>query len=156
MLVVAQLDLAQPDGSRAAAAALASLLPPVPAANGTAELVSSNWYARLLSQQAQAEWRLPPAAPGFNSSLLRQPELPDLVASVLAVANSTNHTCPWDGLLKKPEVSAAQTELLTMLAQTVPGLEEQRLRRERMAVTAAPSSSIGWRGRWAAFSRGAQ
>lgn len=156
MLVVAQLDLAQPDGSRAAAAALASLLPPFPAANGTAELVSSNRYARLLSQQAQAEWRLPPAAPGFNSSLLRQPELPDLVASVLAVANSTNHTCPWDGLLKKPEVSATKTELLSMLAQTVPGLEEQRLRRERMAVTAAPSSSIGWRGRWAAFSRGAQ
>lgn len=153
-LVVAQLELAQPDGSRAAAAAPASPLPPVPAANGTAELVSSNRYARLLSQQAQAEWRLPPAAPGFTSSLLRQPELPDLVAAVLAVANSTSHTCPWAGLLKKPAVSITQTELLTRLAQTVPGVEEQALRRERMAVTAAPSSSVGWRGWWAAFSRG--
>ncbi|PRW50921.1 hypothetical protein C2E21_5461 [Chlorella sorokiniana] len=162
MLVVAQLEMAQPDGSSSAPAAPASPLPPVPAANGTGILLGSSRYARVLSQQQQMEWRLPPTVPGFNSSLVRQPELPQLVSAVLAVANSGADTCPWAAMPDSPPVSASQSRIMTLAAQMAPPVDELRLRHERMAVTGATasgsdgSSPHGWRCLWAAFSHGAQ
>ena len=160
-LAVAQLEMLQPDDSSAAPAAPASPLPPIAAGNGMGVVLGSSRYARLLSRQQQLEWRLPPAAPGFNSSLLRQPELPQLVDAVLAVATSSADTCPWRSTVyhgsqsSRPASSQQMPVELDAIFTKPLKLAEAPLRGARMAVTSPAggnsSSARGWRRWWAAL-----
>ncbi len=154
-MIAVQLELLQPGGGSALPAAPASPLPAVPAGNGVAALVESSRYAQLLSQEQQLEWRLPPAAPGFNSSLLWLPELPPLVDAVLAVSNGSSRDCPLPGGGggEPPGVASALDHLGALMALAVPALDEAAMQQARMAL-GSPASASGWRRWYAAFRSG--
>ncbi|KAI7837422.1 hypothetical protein COHA_008734 [Chlorella ohadii] len=156
-LISVQLELRRPGGGGSALpAAPASPLLAVPAGGGAAALFESSRYARLLSQQQQVEWRLPPAAPGFNSSLLRLPELPPLVDAILAVSSSSSRACPLPGGgggMEPPGVASALDHLGALMAQAVPPLDEAAMQQARMAL-GSPVSTSGWRRWYAALKSG--